>query len=124
MEVAAELSGRLGGLEVTQRLWRIGETLCVWRDPASLTLLRRGKTHLATALAVSACQAGRRVRFTTLAALANELQEAQSRRELVRVVGRYARTELVVLDELGCAPRGAVEPGGMRAPPLAAVTAG
>jgi len=41
------------------------------------------------------------VRFTTLAALANELQEAESRRELARVVGRYARTELVVLDELG-----------------------
>ena len=57
-----------------------------------------GKTHLATALAICACQAGRRVRFTTLAGLANELQEAESRRELGRVVGRYARTELVVLD--------------------------
>ncbi|MDX6718589.1 MAG: hypothetical protein QOJ63_843 [Solirubrobacteraceae bacterium] len=50
-----------------------------------------GKTHLATALAVCACQAGRRVRFTTLAGLANELQEADSRRELARVVGRYSR---------------------------------
>ena len=30
-----------------------------------------GKTHLATALAIAACQQGRRVRFTTLAALAN-----------------------------------------------------
>lgn len=60
-----------------------------------------GKTHLAIGLAVRACQQGRRVRFTTLAALANELQEAESRRELARVVGRYARTELVVLDELG-----------------------
>ena len=60
-----------------------------------------GKTHLATALAVCACQAGRRVRFTTLAGLANELQEAEGRRELARVVARYARTELVVLDELG-----------------------
>jgi DNA replication protein DnaC len=70
-----------------------------------------GKTHLATALAVCACQTGRRVRFTTLAALANELQEAQSRRELARVVGRYARTELVVLDELGylTLPDGAAE---------------
>jgi len=47
-----------------------------------------GKTHLATALAVCACQQGRRVRFTTLAALANELQEAESRKELARVVGR------------------------------------
>ena len=37
-----------------------------------------GKTHLCIALAVCACQQGRRVRFTTLAALANELQEAES----------------------------------------------
>jgi DNA replication protein DnaC len=70
-----------------------------------------GKTHLATALAVCACQQGRRVRFTTLAGLANELQEAESRRQLGRVVGRYARTELVVLDELGylALPEGAAE---------------
>ena len=70
-----------------------------------------GKTHLCIALAVCACQQGRRVRFTTLAALANELQEAQSRKELARVVGRYARTELVCLDELGylTLPDGAAE---------------
>ena len=70
-----------------------------------------GKTHLAIALAVCACQQGRRVRFTTLAGLANELQEAQSRRELARVVGRYARIELLVLDELGylALPGGAAE---------------
>ena len=70
-----------------------------------------GKTMLATGLAVCACHQGRRVRFTTLAALANELQEAESRRELGRVVGRYARTELVVLDELGYLnlPEGAAE---------------
>jgi DNA replication protein DnaC len=70
-----------------------------------------GKTHLATALAVCACQQGRRVRFTTLAALANELQEAESRQGLARVVARYARTELVVLDELGylALPDGAAE---------------
>jgi DNA replication protein DnaC len=70
-----------------------------------------GKTHLATALAIAACQQGRRVRFTTLAALANELQEAETRRELARVVGRYARTELVILDELGylALPNGAAE---------------
>jgi DNA replication protein DnaC len=70
-----------------------------------------GKTHLATALAIAACQQGRRVRFTTLAALANELQEAETRRELTRVVARYARTELVVLDELGylALPEGAAK---------------
>jgi DNA replication protein DnaC len=70
-----------------------------------------GKTMLATALAVCACQQGRRVRFTTLAALANELQEAESRRELGRVIGRYTRVELLLLDELGylALPDGAAE---------------
>ena len=70
-----------------------------------------GKTHLAISLAVLACQQGRRVRFTTLAALANELQAAETRRELGRVIARYARTELVCLDELGylALPAGAAE---------------
>jgi DNA replication protein DnaC len=70
-----------------------------------------GKTMLATALAVCACQQGRRVRFTTLAALATELQEADSRKELARVVGRYTRIEVLVLDELGylALPDGAAE---------------
>jgi DNA replication protein DnaC len=68
------------------------------------------KTHLAISLAVLA-QQGRRVRFTTLAALANELQAAETRRELGRVIARYARTELVCLDELGylALPAGAAE---------------
>jgi DNA replication protein DnaC len=88
---------------------------CSWiEDRDSVILIGdsgTGKTHLAIALAVCACHQGRRVRFTTLAGLANELQEAESRRELGRVVGRYARTELVVLDELGylALPEGAAE---------------
>ncbi len=70
-----------------------------------------GKTMLATALAVCACHQGRRVRFTTLAGLANELQEAQGNRELARVIGRYARIELLLCDELGylALPDGAAE---------------
>jgi DNA replication protein DnaC len=88
---------------------------CSWIDDRESVIFigesGSGKTMLATGLAVCACQQGRRVRFTTLAALANELQEAQSRRELARVVARYARTELVVLDELGylALPDGAAE---------------
>jgi DNA replication protein DnaC len=60
-----------------------------------------GKTHLGTALAVCACQQGRRVRFTTLAALATEPQAAASRKQLARAGGRYARTEPGVPDALG-----------------------
>jgi len=70
-----------------------------------------GKTHLATALALCACQQGRRVRFATLAGLANELQEADSKRELSKVVARYTRVEVLALDELGylSLPDGAAE---------------
>ena len=70
-----------------------------------------GKTMLATALGVCACQQGRRVRFSTLAGLATELQEADSRKELARVVGRYSRIEVLCLDELGylALPDGAAE---------------
>jgi DNA replication protein DnaC len=88
---------------------------CGWIDEREGVLLvgeaGSGKTHLAIGLGLAACQQGRRVRFTTLAALATELQEAEGRRELARVVGRYARTELVVLDELGylALPDGAAE---------------
>jgi len=88
---------------------------CSWIDDRESVILigesGTGKTMLATALAVCACQQGRRVRFTTLAGLANELQEAESKRELARVVARYARTELVILDELGylALPEGAAE---------------
>ncbi len=60
-----------------------------------------GKSHLATALGIVACYQGRRVRFTTVAALVNELQEAQDEHQLSRVVRRYAGIELLVLDELG-----------------------
>jgi DNA replication protein DnaC len=59
-----------------------------------------GKTHLATGLAVAACRQ-RRVRFTTAAALVNDLVEAQHQHQLSRVTNRWARCDLIVIDELG-----------------------
>lgn len=69
-----------------------------------------GKTHLLIGIGMAACQAGRSVRYTTAAALVNELVEAQSDRILSRVVARYGRLELLLIDELGYLhldPRGA-----------------
>lgn len=64
---------------------------CSWIDDReqviSVSESGTGKTMLTNALGVCACQNGRRDRFTTLACLATELQEADSRRELGRVVG-------------------------------------
>lgn len=63
-----------------------------------------GKTHLASAIGYQACARGHAVRFVTAAALVNELVEANDARALSRVVGRYARFDLLVLDELGYLP--------------------
>jgi DNA replication protein DnaC len=46
----------------------------------------------------------RRVRFTTTAALVNELIEARDERLLSRLIARYAKVELLILDELAYVP--------------------
>jgi DNA replication protein DnaC len=63
-----------------------------------------GKTHLATGLCVVACRQRRRVRFTTAAALVNELVEAKHLNQLSRALGRWSRYELIIIDELGYVP--------------------
>ncbi len=50
---------------------------------------------------MAACEAGRRVRYVTTAALVNELAEAADDRVLSKVVARYGRLDLLCLDELG-----------------------
>jgi len=60
-----------------------------------------GKTHLLIGLGLAACEEGRRVRYVTTAALVNELAEAAGQRQLSRVVARYGRLDLLLLDELG-----------------------
>jgi IstB-like ATP binding protein len=69
-----------------------------------------GKTHLLIGLGLAVCEQGRRVRYSTTAQLVNELAEAADQRQLSRVVGRYGRLDLLLLDELGYVqldPRGA-----------------
>jgi DNA replication protein DnaC len=63
-----------------------------------------GKTHLLTGLCVAACRQKRRVRFTTAAALVNELVEAKHQLPLRRVMARWSRYELVAIDEVGYVP--------------------
>ena len=59
-----------------------------------------GKRHLAIGLGVAACRQRRRVRFTTAAALVNDLVEAQHQHQLSRVINRWAHVELIIIDEL------------------------
>jgi DNA replication protein DnaC len=63
-----------------------------------------GKTHLALALGLSACQRGHRVRFTTAAAMVHELIEARDEKRLLRYQKQMAGYELLIVDELGFVP--------------------
>jgi DNA replication protein DnaC len=53
------------------------------------------KSHLATGLCLAACRQKRRVRFTTAAALVNELVEAKQNNQVRRMMSRWQRYELV-----------------------------
>ena len=63
-----------------------------------------GKTHVALALGLAACQRGHRVRFTTAAALVHELMEARDEKKLLRFQKQIAAYELLIVDELGFVP--------------------
>ena len=63
-----------------------------------------GKTHLALALGLAACQKGYRVRFTTAAALVNDLLEARDDKRLLRVQKQLVKQDLLIMDELGYVP--------------------
>lgn len=63
-----------------------------------------GKSHLATALGMKACELGYRTRFVTGCSLANELLEARDERRLSRILKRYFRVDLLIVDELGYVP--------------------
>ena len=63
-----------------------------------------GKSHLATGLCLAACRQKRRVRFSTAAALVNELVEAKQNNQVRRLMARWQKYDLTALDEVGYVP--------------------
>ena len=63
-----------------------------------------GKTHIALALGLAACQRGVATMFTTAASLVNELIEARDERRLLRFQKQLNRQKLLIIDELGFVP--------------------
>ena len=53
---------------------------------------------------MAACRQKRRVRFATAATLVNELVEAKHQLQLRRVMARWARYDLIAIDEVGYVP--------------------
>ena len=60
-----------------------------------------GKTHVALALGLAACQKGFPVAFTTAAALVTQLMEARDERRLLKMQRELQAVKLLIVDELG-----------------------
>lgn len=65
-----------------------------------------GKTHIATAIGLSAIYAGAKVRFTTAVTLSQELLAAADDHRLPRYLKSWRSADLVIVDELGYLPLG------------------
>ena len=63
-----------------------------------------GKTHLATGLAIRACQAGHRVAFATAAQWVARLADAHHAGRLQAELARLGRYPVLVVDEVGYIP--------------------
>jgi len=63
-----------------------------------------GKTHLATALGIEACDQGVRTKFITGCGLVNELTEARDDKKLRALIKRYFNYGVLIIDELGYVP--------------------
>ena len=63
-----------------------------------------GKSHVCDALGVAACEQSKRVRRYKAIELTSELEEAQEQHQLHRYLRRFAKFDVVVIDELGYMP--------------------
>ena len=63
-----------------------------------------GKSHVALALGLAACQKGLTVAFTTAAALVHQLMEARDERRLLKLQRELQAVKLLIVDELGYVP--------------------
>lgn len=63
-----------------------------------------GKTHIAIALGLAACQKGLSVGFVTASALVHELLEARDERRVQKLKRSLASYKVLIIDELGYVP--------------------
>ncbi|KIC04754.1 IstB ATP binding domain protein [Ligilactobacillus ruminis DPC 6832] len=68
-----------------------------------------GKTHLSIGIGIEACRQGVRTLFINCHELILRLKSAQEKQHLERVMRRYERYDLLIIDELGYLPISANE---------------
>lgn len=90
-------------LELSRCDWIEKRHNCIALGPSGT-----GKTHVALALGLAACQKGYNVAFTTAASLVHELMEARDERRLRALQKHLNTVKLLIVDELGYVPLTAV----------------
>jgi DNA replication protein DnaC len=81
-----------------------GEYIGRHENVALIGSIGTGKTHIAIALGLAACEQGYRVRFYTAAGLINALLEAQDAQRLSKLENWLMKHDLIILDEVGFVP--------------------
>jgi DNA replication protein DnaC len=81
-----------------------GEYIGRHENVALIGSIGTGKTHIAIALGLAACEQGHRVHFYTAAGLINALLEAQDAQRLSKLESWLMRQDLIILDEVGFVP--------------------
>ena len=74
---------------------RQGRNLVLYGNPGT------GKTHIATALGIKACQQDFTVLFTSVTVLLTQIREAKSAKTLRTLQLRFEKYDLVICDEFG-----------------------
>ena len=90
-------------LELARCEWIETRRNCIALGPSGT-----GKTHVALALGLAACQKGHSVAFASAAALVHELMEARDERRLRALQKHLNTVKLLIVDELGYVPFTAV----------------
>jgi len=93
-DLPADAAAKLPQLEKLDFI-RSGQNLILSGNPGT------GKTHLATALGLKACQEGYKVLFTTVSRLLTQIRESRSQKTLRTLENRFEKFDLVICDEFG-----------------------
>jgi len=93
-ELPTDASAKLPQLERLDFI-KTGQNIILSGNPGT------GKSHLATALGIKACQEGYKVHFTTISRMLTQIRESRSQKMLRTLEGRFEKFDLVICDEFG-----------------------
>jgi len=105
-------------LELMQNHWLTKHQNIVLTGPSG-----SGKSFIAQAIGNHLCRDGHVVTYMRVPKLAFLLTQIRADGTYMRVMNRISKARVLILDDLGSAPRGADLPCGLRDPPAAVVAA-